>query len=666
MRTWLEEFELQVKAGSANTFHLYRNVWDHVLLDDDFLRPYEVIPKTDAARNAAIIAFFNLGSGMRFPQQEMKQLFFLFIQELADADPIARGDVEIYFESNKRNISEVLLWFEMLVSCTREEIEELVKARDPAPKVKSLVEKKRPAKNKKCPSTIIVFEYQESKTPIEAASGTDHIDRRVWETIQWWAQYPPIKETRNLILLLSRGLGGVAKEFADQSLGIIPIEVPLPRRENLEEAVGCFKKKGIFVPVKGTSQDLTEKEIAKQSVGISYVELEQIFRQAQVHKERLTSQILFEKKGKIIEDRLGGIVQIEKPPWSWDHLGGMNHHISLFMPWVDALRKGNISGLPKGGWLLIGPPGTGKTVSAEVIAHEADMVFLKLKNTFNKFVGESEERMQLLLKTALDLHPCMLWIDEIEGLFLKRGEVYHGDSGVFARTSRMFMDFSADTQIHGKVIIIAATNRPDLMDSAVLRSGRWGVKIPYLIPQKKDRPSIWKALLRKEMVRLSLADIALDISDIINDELLIQKLSDMADFWDKDGELVCGPPDFNKIPDKKNVIALTGAEMEDIIGLSFQHFFSDEEAKAMQNLRGEELFSYIQEHLSKEDTAALSGEMLVATMEHHLPHQEVAEYRKMNDMALAAANDDRLIPLEYRKSARRLRIEKQHQAIPTL
>ncbi|MDO9027753.1 MAG: ATP-binding protein, partial [Candidatus Roizmanbacteria bacterium] len=302
-------------------------------------------------------------------------------------------------------------------------------------------------------------------------------------------------------------------------------------------------------------------------------------------------------------------------------------------------------------------PGTGKTVFAEAFAHELDIPFMEVMNTFNQFVGVSEQNMQNLLDVAWAQRPVVLFFDEIEQLLLPRGSVYHGDSGVFARSSRMLMQFFSDPKIHGQVLIFAATNRPDLLDVAMKRAGRFGAKIPFLIPTKAERPSIWKALLRKEVIRLGLMRNSLDISRVINDEKLIEELSGMVDFWEKDGGLIYGPPDPNKFSGE--VISLTGAEMEDIIGLAFQPFLEDLDISTFNQLSKKERCELLSEkyHLGQE--FVLTGDMLKEAIKNYLPREDVRTYNAMNDMALLSVNDLRFIPPAYRDRARKLRTKQR-------
>lgn len=646
---WQKELEQQINAETAHTFLLHGNVSDDVLHEGEFLRPYEVLPQIGLLQQAGIIAFFNLASGVRFANDEMKNLFLKLIikpivEEMASE---ARPDIKVYFESHKDEIEYALKWFGKLLLFSWE-------------KAVGKLEGVEIPKTREAPFAVVVLEQLETQTPPESATGTSRLDRKVVATLQWWAQLPEIKKTNNIVILISDYLASVAPQLLEQSKGIIPIAVSLPDKEEQKETIEAFKSQGIFVPVKkeeGSKKELSVNELARLTSGLSRVELSQIFKQARVTEEKLTGPILFKKKSDIIAARLGNTVSLEKPPWGWEVIGGLEFQVFLAMNWVDALKRGDISQLPKGGVMLIGAPGTCKTAYAEAFACETDLPFMKIKSTYDPFVGVSERQAQMLVDTALAQEPVVLFIDEIDKWLLPHDQFYDGGGGTFTRTQAIFTEFLSDPLIHGKVIVFSATNRPHRLEAALKRAGRWGIKLPFLIPTKPERPSIFQALFRKEVIRLDLSNIKLDISEVIDDDNLIENLSAMCDFWVKDDRLVCGPPDEGEILDKeRDLFPLVGAEIEDVIGLSHQPFLKMDYAR-LKGLSKEELLSLLHEEGKKQGRLVLTAEGLRTSLEHHLPTEEIGQYRIMNDLALASVSDLRCVPPEYRDRARKLRAD---------
>lgn len=652
---WLKEFEQNVTTKTAQVFLLYGNVSDDVLFKGEFFRPYEFIPQIESLKPAAVIAFFNLATGVRFPGEEMEKIFLqLVIRPLIDKlPPEARPDIKEYFDARKRDIDKVLDWFNALLVFSWRGISEKM------PKVSEFVKdhlQSRMPEKLDVPFAVVVFEYQESKTPPESATSSSNLDRRVVETFQWWAQFPQIRTANNLIILVSESLGNVAPQLRDQTKGIISIGVVPPNMEEQKDTIEALKDDGMVIPVK----DISISEMAKLTSGLSRIELRQIFKKAQANKEKLTSATLFEKKAEIIQANLGDLVRLRKPPWGWEAIGSMDDRIALAMMWAEAMKRGNIAHLPKGGILLVGAPGTGKTVFAEAFAHELDIPFMEMMNTFNQFVGVSEQNMQNVVDVAWAQRPLVLFIDEIDQFLLSRDRFWDGSGGTFSRSNRTLMQFFSDPKIHGQVLIFAATNRPDLLDTAMKRAGRFGAKIPFLIPTKSERPGIWKALLRKEVIRLELMKIKLDISRVINNEELLKELSDMVDFWEKDGQLMHGP-----VPDKfmGEPVLLTGAEMEEIISMTFQPFVKDVDIDEFKKLSTEERYKLLGQDFSGE--LVLSGDKLKEVIKYYLPHEEVKTYSNLNDLALLSVNDIRFIPPAYWDRARQLRAKHSTESFLT-
>jgi peroxin-6 len=131
------------------------------------------------------------------------------------------------------------------------------------------------------------------------------------------------------------------------------------------------------------------------------------------------------------------------------------------------------SGLKKrSGILLYGPPGTGKTLVAKAVATTLSLNFLSVKGPelLNMYVGESEANVRKVFEKARNAHPCVVFFDELDSLAPKRGD--HGDSGgVMDRiVSQLLAELDGMSQ--SDVFVIGATNRPDLLDPALLRPGR--------------------------------------------------------------------------------------------------------------------------------------------------------------------------------------------------
>ncbi|OIV91537.1 hypothetical protein TanjilG_08949 [Lupinus angustifolius] len=160
------------------------------------------------------------------------------------------------------------------------------------------------------------------------------------------------------------------------------------------------------------------------------------------------------------------------------------------------------------GFLLYGPPGCGKTLIAKAVANEAGANFIHIKGPelLNKYVGESELAVRTLFSRARTCSPCVLFFDEVDALTTKRGK--EGGWVIERLLNQLLIELDGADQRQG-VFVIGATNRPEVMDRAVLRPGRFGKLLYVPLPSADERVLILKALARKKPI-----DASVDLSAI--------------------------------------------------------------------------------------------------------------------------------------------------------
>ena len=229
--------------------------------------------------------------------------------------------------------------------------------------------------------------------------------------------------------------------------------------------------------------------------------------------------------------------------------------------------------IPKGA-LLVGPPGTGKTLLAKAVAGEAQVPFFSMSGSdfVELFVGVGASRVRDVFKQAREKAPCIVFIDEIDAIGRARGKNVMMSNDERENTLNQLLvemdGFSGDSGI----IVLAATNRPDVLDTALLRPGRFDRQISIDIPDLKGREKIFEVHLKpiKTSVDLNIKKIALqtpgfagaDIANICNEAALIaarkgKEQVDMIDFNDAIDRVIGGLEKKNKIisPEEKKVIA---------------------------------------------------------------------------------------------------------------
>jgi ribosome biogenesis ATPase len=202
------------------------------------------------------------------------------------------------------------------------------------------------------------------------------------------------------------------------------------------------------------------------------------------------------------------------PDVSWDNIGALQSireelSLSVLEP-ITHPEKFEALGLPlPAGVLLYGPPGCGKTLLAKAIANESGANFISVKGPelLDKYVGESERAVRQVFERARSSSPCIVFFDELDSLCPKRGSDSSG-GGVSERVVNQLLTEMDGLDSRRSVFVIAATNRPELIDPAMLRPGRLDKLLYVPLPTPEDRASILKALAKK--VKLS-ADVDLEV-----------------------------------------------------------------------------------------------------------------------------------------------------------
>ena len=296
------------------------------------------------------------------------------------------------------------------------------------------------------------------------------------------------------------------------------IEIGVPDRDGRLEVLEIHTR---GMPL---AEDVDLKKLADVTHGFVGADLESLAKEAAIRAlRRILPEINLEAQSipgdilnKIIvkmadfQDALKEVepsamreVLVEIPDVSWDQVGGLEDVKEELREAVEWPLKypdlfAQLNATPPKGLLLYGPPGTGKTLLAKAVAHESESNFISVKGPelLNKFVGESEKAVREVFRKARQASPCIIFFDEVDSVAPTRGSSM-GDSHVTERVISQFLTEMDGLEELRNVIIIAATNRPDIIDSALLRPGRFDRLLFVPPPDLEARKQIFKIHTRK-------------------------------------------------------------------------------------------------------------------------------------------------------------------------
>ena len=194
----------------------------------------------------------------------------------------------------------------------------------------------------------------------------------------------------------------------------------------------------------------------------------------------------------------------EKPDATYDDIGGLEEQIVEIKETVELPLKHpevfeEIGIDPPKGILLKGPPGTGKTLLAKAVANETNATFIKLvaSEFVNKFLGEGAKYVREVFELAREKTPAIIFIDEIDAIGTRRTESHTGGEREVHRTLMQLLSELDGFDQRGDVGIIAATNRPDILDEALMRPGRFDRTIEVPLPNEDNRIKILEIHTRR-------------------------------------------------------------------------------------------------------------------------------------------------------------------------
>ncbi len=487
---WFEEFLSKYKAGISHEFILHFNVRD--MVDNTRLIDKYLYDEFIKQRNFGIVAFYDISSGLRFLDSGMSR-------EFAKINNTDTANITYALPSRI---------FPMVDNAL---------------------------KNIK---TAFFVNHAEKIIPASDIASMSMEERTALIWLDEWSVNGKISSVGSTIFLTCDNLADINREILRSSYKVEPIMVGLPseveRKDYLE----------FLIKEKNIKMELNTDEFAKLSSGLSKKAIKDIKLKAEAEDVPITFDFIKEKKHSVLKKEYGDVLEFIYPEIGFEDIGGMDRAKNYLIKNVlQPIKKDDLRRVPMG-ILLCGPSGTGKTLLVNALARESgfNCVKIDMSRILGQYVGESEKNFKKCLLGAQSQQPVIVFVDEIDTAF-RRGD--DSDSGVSRNIFSEFLQFTSNTANRGKVIFIAATNRPDLLDAALKRAGRFDKKIPILLPDTIERALVFKIMMKKYKFDTDITDFTSYAEKTENFtgaeiELVVRKAYELANEDAVEGEVITG------------------------------------------------------------------------------------------------------------------------------
>ena len=232
----------------------------------------------------------------------------------------------------------------------------------------------------------------------------------------------------------------------------------------------------------GLAEGLDRHEFAAITAGMPLIGIESLYLSAGFSTRPINRENVRERKAKSIAQLAQDLLEVSEPQIGFSDVAGAKHVIEFLQRLLCQIRAGH-AGVPQA-LLFQGPPGSGKTHLSQAMAHELGWPLVQFRSVRGPYVGQSEQRLELIITIVEQLQPAVLLFDEIDQLIGQRGTGASGDSGTSERMIARIFNWLGDMAHRGKILFIGTSNRPDILDAALL--DRFKISIPILNPTTSD------------------------------------------------------------------------------------------------------------------------------------------------------------------------------------
>lgn len=338
-------------------------------------------------------------------------------------------------------------------------------------------------------SAVMIFDA-EMIVPAGDVATMSPADRTNLVRVRNWASDARMEFVGNAVFLVTTDIGGLHETVRAAASRYEQVAIPYPDLAARVAFIGGIKWEK-------TKMVVSRNEFARLTAGLNLQQIEDIAIKA-IHAGALERVAVLERKNELVASEYGESVEFIDPAYGWEGIGGLDH-VKVFLAnnVVKPMQAGRWQRVPMG-VLMTGAAGTGKSAAAQALAKEAGVMMIKLNfggQIASKWQGEGERNLRRVFTAIKTYAPCIVFVDEIDQA-IRRGNDASGNQQE-NRLFQMMLEFMSDMSHRGKVVILAATNRPDLMDDALRRPGRFDKKVPFFVPVDFEREAIFKVMIRR-------------------------------------------------------------------------------------------------------------------------------------------------------------------------
>lgn len=343
------------------------------------------------------------------------------------------------------------------------------------------------------PPALVILDYADHLAP-QASGGTSSLRREQLRTLQilhGWSLDDDIRATRNFVVLVSPE--NEVNSLLTEAGGYRRIPIDLPGEEQRLEFCGYLssvRAAGGEDMVGRLGDGLDLDQFARETGGLRLLDIEELFRHSAATGDPVEREAIVERKRAAIAQLGQELLEVIEPEGGFETVAGAAHARAYFELIREPWHSGAAS-VPQG-ILLAGVPGCGKSHIVRALASELRAPLLALRSIREAWVGQSERNLERVLWLLDNLSPCILWTDEIDQVIGRSAGGPSGDSGTSERIVGRILEFFGTMRHRGRILWIATTNRPDVIDPALL--DRFQVIIPFIHPTRAERAELLPVL----------------------------------------------------------------------------------------------------------------------------------------------------------------------------